>query len=131
MIGLKVVMIDASGVIKNHYDQNRFEIRHDPLAIVGAQFNLDDYKIKFKLAKQFKNNTFANVAQYLNVIKAQIKPNIIGIETNNRGKEIYNLFKYKYQMNWLQPIHTSSGLTEDYDPEEDDNYKDDEIKDEW
>lgn len=105
-------MIDASGVIKNHYDPNRFEIRHDPLAVVGAQFNLDEYKIKFKLAKQFKNDTFTNVAQYIKVIRAQIKPNIIGIETNNRGKEIYNLFRHRYQMPWLHPVHTSSNLTE-------------------
>ena len=88
MIGLKVVMGDPGR-------------KGDPFGIVGTSFNLDDYKIKFKLAKQFKNKPYGEAAHYLQDVKNKIRPNFMGIETNNRGGRVLKLYHEKYKMTWL------------------------------
>ena len=99
MIGLKVVMGDPGR-------------KGDPFGIVGTSFNLDDYKIKFKLAKQFKNRPYSEVARYLQDIKNKIRPNFMGIETNNKGGRLLKLYHEKYKMTWLHGINTAGDMTE-------------------
>lgn len=84
----------------------------DAFAWVGASFNLDDYKIKFKLAKQFFNGPMKNVARYARNIHQLYKPNFMGLETNNRGKDILKLFHRKYKLKFIQGVSTSANLTE-------------------
>jgi len=99
MIGLKVVMGDPART-------------GDAFAWVGASFNLDDYKIKFQLAKQFFKTPYREVANYAIKIHNQIKPNFMGIETNNQGNHVLRLFKEKYHMDWLKGVSTSANLKE-------------------
>ena len=59
--------------------------RHEPFGIIGAQYNLTKHKIQFKLAKEFSKTPYGTVARYLTKVHDTIKPNFMGIETNNRG----------------------------------------------
>lgn len=85
---------------------------NDPFGIVGTMYNHDKHKIQFKLAKQIINQPYSVAAQFLIKMKKQIKPNFIGIETNNRGKRVLALYRTKYKMTWLQGVATSANLTE-------------------
>jgi hypothetical protein len=101
MIGLKVVMGDPSDLTGS-----------DAFAWVGASFNLSDYKIKFRLAKQFWNESFSDVAKYANNVKKSIQPNFVGMEVNRKDdKKTLDLFQTTYRMPWMKGINTSSGLT--------------------
>jgi len=99
MIGLRVIMGDPGRSV-------------DAFAWVGASFNLNDYKIKFKLAKQFFKTPYSTVAMYASRIHKNIKPNFMGIETNNRGKEILAMFHRSYGLTYIHGISTSANLTE-------------------
>jgi len=100
MISLKVIMGDPGRNV-------------DAFAWVGAQLKLDpEAKIEFKLAKQFFKTPYRIVAQYAREIHAVHKPNLMGIETNNRGKEVLTLFHRKYGLTFIQGINTSANLTE-------------------
>lgn len=99
MIGLKVIMGDPAR-------------SGDAFAWVGAAFDLHNYEIQFKLAKQFFHTPYNRVAEWAHKKHEEIKPNFMGIETNNRGQEVLGLFYNKYKMQYLQGINTSSGLTE-------------------
>jgi hypothetical protein len=98
-VGLKVVFGDPGRL-------------GDPFGIMGASFSLGDYKIRWKLAKQFIKRPYSDVAMYLIGIKETIRPNFMGIETNNRGKRLLQLFHQKYGMNYIHGINTSANLTE-------------------
>ena len=94
MIGLKVIMGDPG--------------RHgDAFAWVGAAFDLHNYEIQFRLAKQFFHTPYANVASWAMDKHKQINPNFMGIEQNNEGKKVLRLFHNKYQMDYMQGITTS------------------------
>jgi len=110
MIGLRVVMCDPAGKVSPFNDE--YDIRNDPFAIVGTQFDINNYKIKWRLAKQFKKDSFQNVAMYLKNVKKKINPNFIGLETNNNGKDILKLFHTKYHLNYIHGVNMSSNLTE-------------------
>lgn len=84
----------------------------DAFAWVGASFNLDDFKIKFKLAKQFFDEPISTVARYAQSIHKTHKPNFIGLETNNTGKNVLFLFHQKYNMTYIHGVSTSANLTE-------------------
>ena len=100
MIGLKVVMGDPG--------------KHpDPFAAVGALYRQDIDKIQFKLAKQFLNKPYGVVANYFIKVHKTIKPNFMGIETNNKGTRILKLFREKYKMEWMHGVHTSGAMTEE------------------
>ena len=99
MIGLKVIMGDPART-------------GDAFAWVGASFNLTDFKIKFKLAKQFFDTPYSQVAKYAKSIHQEIKPNFMGIETNNRGKNVLFLFHQKYGLNFIHGVSTSANMTE-------------------
>ena len=104
-------MIDPSGTL-SPYNDDTIEIKHDPLGIIGAQFDLDRYKIQWKMAKQFTNDKFVNVAKYLKKVKRDINPNFMGMETNNQGGEILKLFHRKYDMKYIHGVNMSGELTE-------------------
>ncbi len=100
MIGLKVIMGDPGRTT-------------DAFAWVGAQLKLDTkFKIEFRLAKQFFKTPYGTVADYAKKIHELYKPNFMGIETNNRGKEVLSLFHRKYDLTFLQGVSTSANLTE-------------------
>ena len=111
MIGLKVVMCDPAGKVTPFHDD--YDIRNDPFAIIGAQFDISNYKIKWRLAKQFKRDSFQNVAMYLKDVKKKIKPNFIGMETNNNGGDILKLFHKQYHLNYIKGVTMSNNLTEE------------------
>jgi len=86
---------------------------HDAFAWVGAQLKLDENaKIEFRLAKQFFKTKYSLVARYADKIHTLYKPNFMGIETNNRGKDVLNLFHKKYDLTYLQGVSTSANMTE-------------------
>ena len=91
---------------------------HDPFAVVGVQLETYQYdnhplhKIHIKLAKQFIKRPYSEVAKYLHIIQKNIRPNFIGIETNNRGKRVLQLFKEKYKLHNIQGIATSSNMSD-------------------
>ena len=100
VIGLKVIMGDPGRSV-------------DAFAWVGAQLKLDEEaKIEFRLAKQFFKTPYGRVAAYARKIHALYKPNFMGIETNNRGKEVLSLFHRKYDLTFLQGVSTSANMTE-------------------
>ncbi len=100
MIGLKVIMGDPGRT-------------SDAFAWVGTQLKLnDDPKIEFRLAKQFFNTPYKVVAEYAKKIYYLYNPNFMGIETNNRGKEVLALFHRKYHLDFIQGVSTSANLTE-------------------
>lgn len=100
MISLRVIMGDPGRSV-------------DAFAWVGAQLKLNtEYKIEFKLAKQFFKTPYRIVAEYAKEIDALYKPNFMGIETNNRGKDVLSLFHRKYNLTFIQGISTSANLTE-------------------
>ena len=101
MIGLKVIMGDPSNATGS-----------DAFAWVGASFSLDDYKIRFKMAKQFFTADMQTIARYASRVHKIIKPNFMAIETNNRGKDILDLFHRKYHMKWLKGVATSANMTD-------------------
>jgi hypothetical protein len=109
MIGLKVVMSDPAGKVSPFNDD--YDIRNDPFAIIGAEFDINKYKIRWRLAKQFKKDSFQNVAMYLKEIKKRVKPNFMGMETNNNGKDILKLFHQKYKLNYIHGVTMSGELT--------------------
>ena len=82
----------------------------DAFAWAGAQMKTSDYIIEFKLAKQFFNKPYGTVARYARKIHDEIKPNIMGIEMNYRGKKILPLFQGKYKMPWMVGVNTATGL---------------------
>jgi len=84
----------------------------DAFAWVGAAFDLHKYEIQFRLAKQFFHTPYANVASWAMNTHKRINPNFMGIEQNNEGKKVLRLFHNKYQMDYMQGITTSAGLTE-------------------
>ena len=87
--------------------------RHgDAFAWVGAAFDLHKYEIQFRLAKQFFHTPYANVASWAMDKHKEIKPNYMGIELNNDGKKVLDLFTRKYNMLYMQGITTSANLTE-------------------
>ena len=100
LIGLKVIMGDPGRTA-------------DAFAWVGTQLKLDtEAKIEFRLAKQFFKTPYGRVAAYARKIYALYKPNFMGIETNNRGKEVLSLFHRKYDLTFLQGVSTSANMTE-------------------
>ncbi len=99
MIGLRVICGDPAR-------------SGDAFAWVGAAFDLHNYEIQFKLAKQFWKTPYALVASWAMDRHKELKPNYMAIETNNRGKEVLGLFHNKYKMDYIHGIHTSAGLTE-------------------
>ena len=109
LIGLSVVIGDPAGKLSPF---NEFDIRNDPFGIMGAQFDLKDYKIRWRLAKQFKKDSFANVASYMMKIKKKVRPNFMGLETNNNGGDILKLFHRKYGLTYIHGINMSNNLTE-------------------
>lgn len=109
MIGLRVVMCDPAGKVSPFNDGH--DIRNDPFAVVGAQFDIQKYKIQWRLAKQFKRDSFQNVAMYLKGVKKKVNPNFMGMETNNNGKDILKLFNQKYKLG-IHGVTMSNNLTE-------------------
>jgi len=110
MIGLKVIMCDPAGKISPFND---YDIKNDPFGIVGAEFSLNEFKIRWRLAKQFKKESFANVARYLDEAKKRIGPNFVGMETNNNGADILQLFRRKYGLAYITGVSMSNNLNED------------------
>jgi len=110
MIGLKVVMCDPAGKVSPFNDD--YDIKNDPFGIIGAEFDLNNYKIRWRLAKQFKKDSFQNVAMYLKDVKNRVKPNFMGLETNNNGLDILKLFHKKYKLNYIHGVTMSGNLTE-------------------
>ena len=109
MIGLRVIACDPAGKMSPFND---YDIKNDPFGIMGAEFSLKDYKIRWRLAKQFKRDSFANVARYLQSVKEKTSPNLVCMETNNNGADILKLFHRKYGMTYITGITMSSDLTE-------------------
>jgi len=112
MIGIKVVMGDPSGTLDN-LNNNTPDIQHDPFGIIGVLYNHDIHKIQFKLAKEFTNTNYSVIAAYLKKVKQNIKPNFMGLETNNRGNNILKLFREQYGMRYMYGVNTSADLTEE------------------
>ena len=83
----------------------------DPFAIVGIELDLETGNIEVKMAKQFIKTEYGIVAQYFKKLQRTIKPHFMGIETNNRGKEVQKLFHEKYDVK-VAGIHTSSHMSE-------------------
>ena len=83
----------------------------DPFGIMGAQYDSFTNKIRWKLAKQFKHESYFTVAHYLKKIKETINPDFMGIETNNKGKRLLRLFHDKYNLTYIQGINMSNNLT--------------------
>ncbi len=111
MIGqVKIVMGDPSGTLKP-FEPLSDNITNDPFGIVGIHADLIQKQIHVKLARQFKNTKFSVVANELHSIRNKIKPHFMGLETNNRGKEILKLFQTKYHLS-LHGVSTSSNLTD-------------------
>lgn len=110
MIGLRVIMCDPAGKVSPF--NATYDIKNDPFAVIGAQFDIQRYKIQWRLAKQFKKDSFQNVAMYLKDVKKKVNPNFMGMETNNNGKDILNLFHKKYHLNYIQGVTMSGELTE-------------------
>lgn len=107
---IRIVMGDPSGTLKP-FDLLSDNITNDPFGIVGIQADLIQKKIHVKLARQLKNTKFSSVANEFHSIKDRIKPHFMGLETNNRGKEVLKLFKTKYHLS-LHGVSTSSNLTD-------------------
>ena len=100
--------MNASGIVKIVMgDPGR---KNDPFGIVGIELDMKTGIIKPKLARQFIKTKYGVVADYLLTVRNSIKPNIIGIETNNRGKRVMNLYREKYALK-LVGINTSANLT--------------------
>lgn len=113
MIGIKVVMGDPSGTLDNLDNPKIPDIQHDPFGVIGALYNHDRHKIQFKLAREFTNTSYGNIATYLKKVKQDIRPNFMGLETNNRGKNILKLFREQYKMSYLYGVNTSGDMTEE------------------
>lgn len=111
MIGIKVVMVDPSGTMDNLGNPRIADVRHDPFGIVGLLYNHNTHKIQFKLAKEFQNVNYSIIARYLEQIKKTIRPNFMGIETNNRGTSILKLFRTAYGLKFLHGVNTSGDMT--------------------
>ena len=58
------------------------------------------------------HTTYYKVAAWADDQHKIIKPNYMGIETNNNGKNVLHLFREKFHMDYLQGVTTSAGLTE-------------------
>lgn len=102
MIGLKVIFGDPSDLTGG-----------DAFAWVGAQMNLNDYIIDFKLAKQFWKVPHSVCVGWAKKMHKSIQPNFMGLESNRKDdKAILKLYRNKYGMKYLQGVNTSSNLTE-------------------
>jgi len=99
LIGLKVIMGDPAR-------------SGDAFGWIGAYFDLHNFEIQFKLAKQFWKTPYAVVASWAMDRHKEIKPNYMGIEINGRGKEVLGLFTNKFKMDYMQGVTTSGELTE-------------------
>jgi len=106
-----IVMSDPSGTLSPFTPIDENQINNDPFGVVGIHANLITKKIHVKLAKQFKKEKYETVANYLQSVKKKINPDFMGIETNNRGKDILKLFESRYSLP-LHAVTTSSHLTE-------------------
>ena len=84
---------------------------HDPFGIVGIDLDMETGKIRPKLARQFIKTKYGIVANYLLTIEKKLRPQFMGIETNNRGKNVQKLFSTKYNLQ-VAGVFTSSNLTE-------------------
>lgn len=84
---------------------------HDAFGIVGIESDIIHDIVRIKMAKQFFNEPYGTVANYLKKIQYNIKPDFMGIETNYRGDKLLKLFNYKYKLK-MKGIYTSSNLTE-------------------
>lgn len=104
MIALRVMFGDPSNLLGG-----------DAFAWVGAQMNNDGENIiDFKLAKQFWKEDLKTVAAWTKRMHRQIHPNFIGLENNRReDKETLKLLQTKYNMSYIQGVHTSGKLTEE------------------
>lgn len=86
--------------------------RHnDPWGVVGMDLTQDG-KMMVKLARQFSKTEYGKIAQYLAGLSKRVGPDIIGIETNNRGKYVQRLYREKYNLG-LTGVFTSSNLREE------------------
>ncbi len=84
----------------------------DPFGIVGIELNLESEIIRPRLARQFIKTRYGIVADYLRDIKENAKPDFMGLETNNRGGKVLQLFQEKYNLKLLG-INTCGELTEE------------------
>lgn len=104
-------MGDPAGTLDNLNNPKIPDIQHDPFGVIGALYNHSTHTIQFKLAKEFTNTSYGNIANYLKKVKQDIKPNFMGLETNNRGKNILKLFREKYGMKYMYGVNTSGDMT--------------------
>lgn len=87
--------------------------RHnDPFAIVGIEYDTETRKIYPKLARQFIQSKYGVVAEFLLAVRRSQHPNVMGLETNNRGGKVLKLFESKYNLQ-MTGVFTSFDLTEE------------------
>ena len=72
--------------------------RYDAFGIVVIESDISKDIIRIGLAKQFFNQPYSVVANYLTKIQNNIHPDFMGIETNYRGEKLLQLFNYKYKL---------------------------------
>ena len=86
----------------------------DPTGIVGIQGNLATRQVHVLLAKQItdkdKKLRLFNTFSFLSKVRDTIKPDFMGMEGNNDGKEIIKKLQSKGLI--LKKITTSSNLTD-------------------
>lgn len=104
-------MGDPSGTLDNLGNPGISDVRNDPFGIVGLLYNHDKHKIQFKLAKEFKDVNYSIIARYLQQVKKTIRPNFMGLETNNRGTSILKLFRSTYGLDFLHGVNTTGDMT--------------------
>ena len=112
---IRIVMGDPSGTI-DPFDIDALEnlnIKNDPFGVAGISVNLEYKKIRVRLAKQFNDCRFETVANYFKLVQKTVKPHVMGLETNNRGKDILKLFKSRYELTTLIGVNTSANMTEE------------------
>ena len=89
--------------------------KSDPSGFVGILGNCETGEIKVKLAREITNKNpdvrMANTVKFLRWIQKNVKPDFIGMETNNDGADIISRIK-KCGIT-VNGIATSSGLTEE------------------
>ena len=86
----------------------------DPTGIVGILGNCETGQVKVKMAKEITDKDaearITNTVGFLQWVIVNVKPDFLGMETNNRGKEIIEkIGEYGIVVNG---IATSAGLTE-------------------
>ena len=84
----------------------------DPTGIVGIDGDLAANKIKVKLARQItepvKYKRYRETRDYLKLLQRKIRPDVMGIETNNRGRDLY--IKLKMHGIRLEGINTCGDM---------------------